>query len=166
MAAVQSLKSFAIRWPTLIKAIDRDVSESVSFVALAVGSDIVDATPVDTGKARSNWVARVGSPTAVVRRPYAPIPSRWRPPYAQGPGRGETANAAAAKAQHRAAFSRLTPGKDHDLYISNVLPYIDRLNSGWSRQASSGFIARAITSGTSRGIREFRWQHLRRVSSG
>ena len=106
-----------------------------AFAALVT---LVRDTPIDTGRAKSNWQAGVGSPTGgapggVLEEAY--VPGRR--------GSTRTANESAAIAAGRAA---LAGNKDGDsCYVVNNLSYIDELNAGSSRQAPAGFIERAIS---------------------
>lgn len=108
-------------------------------VALAIDQTLVIATPVDTGRARSNWVVDVGKvPTGGTIEPYSPGE------------RGSTgpANAAAAIAQGQRAVMAYNR-EDEYIFISNNLHYIKDLNEGKSPQAPPGFVQTAIARGVS-----------------
>lgn len=116
--------------------------EVVRQVAIEVHSECVDATPVDTGLARSNWIASVGSRfQASLARPYAP---------GYKLGRREIANAQAAKAQARGEL--YTEEVVRDAYVQNNVAYIGDLNGGYSPQAPANFVDVAILRGVARGI--------------
>lgn len=88
-------------------------------------------TPVDTGWARSNWLVRLKEP------PTSPVGTR---PKEKGlPGVDEGA-ADASIAEFVSGYV-INAG---DVYISNLVPYIARLNDGSSKQAPQGFVERAI----------------------
>lgn len=105
-------------------------------VALAVDQAIVLATPVDTGRARSNWLVTVGSPSGRTREPYAP---------GERLGRGEQANAAGALDQARKAVA--THSNLRDIWVVNNVDYIGKLNAGSSRQAPPNFVRLGISAG-------------------
>jgi hypothetical protein len=107
-------------------------------VALAIHSAVVIATPVDTGRARSNWVVRVGQPYGGRLDPYVPGE------------KGSTAsqNADRALEQGRQAIASAT-AQQRVIYITNNLDYIDALNKGHSAQAPAGFVELAIQAGVS-----------------
>lgn len=86
-------------------------------------TNVVPATPVDTGQARSNWNVSLGSPSFVTR-----------------PTEGRSGDAALQRGVR--AIGRAQAGQG--IHIANGLPYIQRLNEGWSAQAPSGFIERAF----------------------
>lgn len=103
-------------------------------IGRTVHRKLVEATPVDTGRARSNWIVTTGSPTGIVIPPYAP---------GRHLGRSETANAAAAIRQAEAALAARAP--EATIYIQNNVAYLARLNAGSSKQAPAGFVQKAIT---------------------
>ncbi len=100
--------------------------------ALAVDATVVLATPVDTGRARSNWQVNLNSAADGSIEPYAPGKS------------GSTAgtNAQAALDQGKQVIGTAQPTQA--IHITNNLPYIGRLNDGSSAQAPAGFVQTAI----------------------
>lgn len=78
-------------------------------------------TPVDTGHARASWIPAVGAPNLV-----EPV--------------GKDNSLAQAGAAQVMAY-KLAQGT---LYLSNVAPYIRRLNQGHSQQAPAMFVELAI----------------------
>lgn len=104
-------------------------------VAMAVDQTAVLSTPVDTGRARSNWRVGVGSP------PTGTI-------AAFSPGSGGSSGAQNAQAALDAAKAVLSSDKLGDVvYVSNNVDYIMHLNDGSSPQAPAGFIQLAIQAG-------------------
>ena len=82
-------------------------------------------TPVDSGWARGNW-----------------IPSPETPVESAVGSEGDAASAQAAQQEGIAKVSGYTgPGA---AYVANNVPYIQRLNDGWSKQAPSGFVEAAV----------------------
>jgi hypothetical protein len=102
-------------------------------VALIADRELVLGTPVDTGRARSNWLVSLQSPISDAREPYFPG-SRL--------GRGERANAQAAIDQAMSKIGVAAPGQT--IFIANNVKYIGLLNEGWSAQAPAGFVQSAI----------------------
>lgn len=122
---------FARRIQLLSARITDGTNRLVRKAALAADSAVVLATPVDTGRARSNWIVSLGSPVGLT------IPA-----YKAGKdGNSGGANAQAAIDQGAAEIGRYVNGEIH---ITNNLPYIERLNEGWSAQAPAGFVQKAI----------------------
>lgn len=95
-------------------------------ICLDLFSDITNNTPVDTGRARANWFASIGTPTNIT--------------VAYAGGAASAADRAIADAQ--SAISKAT---GNVFWISNNLPYIYRLEfEGWSKQAPNGMVRLAI----------------------
>lgn len=78
-------------------------------------------TPVDTGHARANWIPSVGQPNTT-----------------EAPG---TSSAEAQAGAAVVASFKLGQGK---LFLSNVVPYIRRLNEGHSTQAPPLFVESCV----------------------
>lgn len=89
--------------------------------ALEIGNRLVLATPVKSGRARSNWLLNYTVPLRYVVEPTT----------------AEQAIAEMVKAIDRAEAVPL-------FYIVNNLPYIERLNEGTSKMAPAGFVDSAI----------------------
>jgi len=88
----------------------------VRTATLELFSGIIKSTPVDTGRARGNWQTSVGQP--------------------QG-GTLERTGMEAALAEVQATVPE---GAGQLVYLSNNLPYIERLENGWSQQAPIGMV--------------------------
>lgn len=100
-------------------------------VTQGIGVALVEATPMDTGQARGNWLASIGAPRGDIIR-------------------GGTSSE--MEAFGRSIRPVLFLIRDDDtVYITNNLDYIADLNRGKSRQASAGFAQRAIIEGFRRG---------------
>lgn len=133
-------------------AVDDDVNNFVKAVSQEVHFEVDERTPVDTGRARSNWIVRIGRAWNLVYRPFAP---------GRHLGRGERANLNAAVAQAKAVLARRKT--DETVYITNNLPYINRLNQGYSRQSPSGFVQSGISVGIGKAKQNFTFKKLRRI---
>lgn len=133
------------------QVLEPNINRVIKKVVVAVDEAVVDETPVDTGRARSNWRVSVGAPTTEVISPYAP---------GRHLGKAEVGNAAAAKAQAREAVSVRAPGQD--VYLCNSTPYIGLLNAGHSGQAAPLFVQRAVL----RGLEVIRSIRLREIFGG
>jgi hypothetical protein len=95
----------------------------VQYICMSLMRDVVDGTPVDTGRARGNWQASTGSPI--------------------------TATLQAEDKNGRATINKGRPAaKDaagNVFYLTNNLPYIYRLEfEGWSNQAPQGWVRTAV----------------------
>lgn len=82
------------------------------------------ATPVDTGRARCGWNCSTGSPDLTI------------PPE----GKYKIATSRATK-----SFTAQVVSNADSIYISNAVPYIGKLNNGWSNQAPARFVELCFT---------------------
>ena len=120
------LASLLSRLKKLAEGIERGAAERVGTTALAIGQRLAITTPVDTGRARSNWFASKGAPVADIRDNI------------------DLGGSASVADVRRIAES---VEKGESIFITNSLPYIRRLNEGSSKQAPAGFIDAAVRYG-------------------
>lgn len=95
-------------------------------IAIECFKRIILGTPVDEGLARGNWQASTGSPVSGIINRLDPT----------------GAIAIAAMVSEVAGW---TPKDDLPAFITNNLPYIQRLNEGWSKQAPAHFVEQVIS---------------------
>lgn len=131
-----NLNEFTKRIKIIAEGIESNTNKTTRQVALVADRELVLATPVDTGRARSNWFVNLNSPATKQIDPYDPGEN------------GSTAgtNAQAAIDQAKAVIATRKIGQD--IYISNNLPYIERLNEGYSKQAPKQFVESAVQRAT------------------
>lgn len=91
-------------------------SAVVKKVAADMFGRVVLRTPVDTGRARGNWQITFNVPAEGTSQQVDPT------------GRGAISEITAKAAQW----------KDGAIWLTNNLPYIERLEYGWSKQAPAG----------------------------
>ncbi len=141
-----TLNEFAFRMNGLARRLRINRGRIEDATARRVLVALVEATPVDTGAARSNWLVGRGRPRQAVIPPYAP---------GKKLGRGERRNASAAIS---AGFAAIRQFKTRPIFVGNNLDYIEFLNDGTSKQAPAGFVERAIIEGQAqvRRMRLFR----------
>lgn len=93
------------------------LEKAVRAAAVVVDSELAITTPVDTGRARANWLPSLNNPDFRIVEPGAK------------PSLGYA----------------LTGYNFKDtILITNNLPYIRRLNDGYSAQAPAGFVDAAL----------------------
>lgn len=131
--ARKDLASFNARMADRAKRIETAINKLVQKTALIADQTVVLATPVDTGRARSNWIAKINGPNGGTIAPYHP---------GNKLGLGETANAQSAMDQARAVIATRTSGQS--IHITNNLDYIGELNNGSSKQAPANFVGMAV----------------------
>lgn len=127
----QSLREFARYMTDRANAMPTESSEVAVKVARAIVRDLVTVTPVDSSKALSNWQVALGSKAGGRLEPY----------FYGDRGSTQETSAAAALAAAELVFKQKKPGQS--IIITNNLPYIRRLNDGYSKQAPAGFVERA-----------------------
>lgn len=126
---MSDLRGFSQRIRNIAGQINTNSDRVTRQCALAVDGSVVIATPVDTGRARANWIVNIDGPsTTIVQEPASP---------AQG--------ARQALDQGRATIA--TYQKGQAIHITNNLPYIGRLNDGYSAQAPENFVLEAVNAG-------------------
>ncbi len=103
---------------SIVAALSRKTAKACKALILEIDANLREATPVDTGHARANWVPSIGAP-------------------AVGEG-GESAHAAGVAAL---LAYKLDQG---DLFVTNNVPYIQQLDLGSSKQAPVGFVEVAL----------------------
>lgn len=141
-----TLRQFARRIRQLGRRVERNGPEIARRVALAVDQVVVLSTPVDEGRARSNWQVNIGSPARGTRPPFFP-------------GRGGSTGAQNSAQAIFEAQSRIAGFQgEGTIHITNNLDYIGDLNDGSSAQAPAGFVQDAVLTGvnTVRGARVLR----------
>lgn len=111
------------------KAFDEKVIKNLDktkrAAALACFGKLIETTPVDTGRAKSNWWMDINRASAEIR---------------------SEDNAAAATAQAQNVTSKETQITDQ-IIISNNLPYIKRLDDGYSQKAPAGMVNQSVQYG-------------------
>lgn len=101
------------------KSLPLAIEEAVKMIAQPGFNTMVDATPVDTTTAVSNWVVTHGSPNSIFR------PARV-PGSIKGSGAGAAKSGVKADGRMQISFYKLsTP-----MFIANVTPYIGYLEHG------------------------------------
>ena len=107
-----NIKTFNADLNKFAKATNLEIEEVVRKVAFDVYTGVVQKTPVDTGRAKSNWNIGKGSIDYSIRLKDFSFRAM---PINKGAGKNV-------------------------IYITNSLPYINRLENGWSKQAPKGMV--------------------------
>lgn len=131
----KSLLDLAASLEKKARAIDEAASKLAVDTALTIVGDLAFKTPVDTSQALSNWIVTLETPSSDKIKPHFPGEGG----SSQKSSAGETIN------QARAVLTKKKPGQK--IYITNNLPYIRRLNDGYSKQTPAGFVERAVLIG-------------------
>lgn len=131
--ATHDLAAFAKRMDELADRVERNAPKAVGKVVQAISRPLVMGTPVDTSRARMNWQAAIGA-----------VPSGTLFAYPDKPGSPEIGGTQAIANLN--AIARQYKGGSY-IAIANNLPYIQKLNQGWSAQAPAAFVQMAVMAG-------------------
>jgi hypothetical protein len=137
VATSKTLRNLATRLRLRALQVADGVDKVVKRAAFEVDQAVVMGTPVDTGRARSNWIASIGSPTGDTRGPFS---------AGSKLGKGETNNAQAAINAAKAVID--SRRFREAIFITNNVDYIGKLNNGSSKQAPKNFVRKAVQAGT------------------
>lgn len=108
-------------WKKISDKVDRVMSEATRATLFEVSTAIIKETPADLGTARRNWQASVGrGATGTIE------------------GVSSVRQAEAAAISNVDQTVSVAVGEVY--YLTNNLPYIERLEYGWSQQAPSGMV--------------------------
>jgi hypothetical protein len=132
-----TMRGFKKRITEIAVGVERNSDSLVRKTVITIASAVALRTPVDTGRARANWRTNIGGPLVA---PVGTFPAGKE---------GSTGAAAAGQAIQDATnkMQGYTNKSGTPVFISNNLPYIDRLNKGHSKQAPAGFVESAIMAG-------------------
>lgn len=106
-------------WTAAIKDIQDIPEKVVRGTLISLSSRIIKRSPVDSGRFRGNWQATIGSP-------------------ASGQLSSIDSNGSATSANAANVANRLEAGSI--FYLTNNLPYGERLEYGYSKQAPAGMV--------------------------
>jgi hypothetical protein len=135
---------FAKRITKIASGVTLGAARLTRNAAIGVIQTVVRTTPVDTGLARSNWVASIGSPDLSDRA----IRSRT-----------EVVSEARSKLSVTVIRDIINRRDQVEIHIANggpLVPYLFWLNQGSSRQAPAGFVELALIEGAAGAIKRSR----------
>jgi hypothetical protein len=121
--------------------VENGASVLVKRVSKKILKELCFTSPAKTGRTRSNYRVSIGGRTRSVIEPYAPAPKGVTL------GMGERANATAAYNVGKAKIDGISGPIRKSITISNSVPYLQRLNDGYTNQTAAGFIERAVDQG-------------------
>lgn len=133
------------------RVIPGEIAAAVRRTAIAIDQTLVIATPVGNptlwknpnsappgyvgGHARRNWLVSIGAPR-----------------FEEVAGTDPSGAAAINDGKNTIdAYSNTHALNGIAVYITNSVPYIGPLNDGWSTQAPSGFVEKAVQAGVAAG---------------
>lgn len=129
--------TFASDMAKFAKLTNSSLEETGRAVALELFSSVIKDTPADTGRARGNWQASIGSPASGVLSGGDESSSESPAPNGGGPKTNQAIKAA------KVSIDQFSMGKV--IYLANNLPYIYRLEfMKWSDQAPAGMVRKNV----------------------
>lgn len=117
--------SFESEWANARRVVLQATERTIRGTALKVFSAIIKASPVDTGRFKGNWQCSVERPLS-------------------GELEIEDKDGGVTIAAAEAAIATYTTMKS-SIFLTNNLPYADRLANGWSKQRPSGWIETIVS---------------------
>ncbi|MFD2248937.1 hypothetical protein FHS82_001053 [Pseudochelatococcus lubricantis] len=123
MAKSTSGKKWALDISKWAKQTRVDLDTIVRKVSLDMFTRIILKSPVDTGRFRGNWQVSIGS-------------------VANGTIAVDDKDGSATISAAQAATMGVKAGDT--IYLTNNLPYAERLEDGWSKQAPAGMVATTV----------------------
>lgn len=113
----------------IVGDLDRFSERQIIQLSLEVTANLIETTPVDLGWARANWVPTIGTPYDV---------NVGNPTDASDVGAARRKQAEGRQALRGYKLTRGT------IFVTNNVPYIQKLNEGSSKQAPAGFVQNAV----------------------
>lgn len=122
MTNAQNAKNFELRLNTAVLETQENIEDAVQMIAMDTLRGVVLKSPVDTGRFRGNWIVSLNSPS-----------------MEQTPA--TDASGSATMNKNMAAIEGYDVETTSRIYIQNNLPYGNRLENGWSKQAPKGMVS-------------------------
>lgn len=122
MNNAQNARDFALQIDRAKLETDEAVNDVIQVIATSALSGVVRKSPVDTGRFRHNWITSKNTPSTQIKQ-------------------GTANDAIASGSTQIQAFDYK---RDGAIIIQNNLPYANRLENGWSKQAPSGMVGLTV----------------------
>lgn len=103
---------------TIVAKVQGDIDKTIRKTTISVFASVIKMTPVDTGRARGNWQCSVGSPKTDAL-------------ITTDSSGANTASSMVATVPEKAGSV---------VWLANNVPYITRLEYGYSKQAPAGMV--------------------------
>lgn len=116
------MPSFSIGLEQVAVQTERELSMTLRKTCMSIGRRIIMRTPVRRGMARGNWQATIGAPALGALDRADPGGAR-------------------AGAELNSVVGKWEVVQGASFFFTNNLPYIGRLESGYSKQAPTGMVA-------------------------
>ena len=128
---MSTLATFNRQLDAFGKKVEQSALDRFRAMITALADELVNRTPIDTSRARTNWQSTVG------------VPASAEVPFVEG-SYGSTAAQARKIAMASAAAAAQSVRLGNKAYLTNCVPYIRTLNGGSSSQAPRNFVDHAV----------------------
>lgn len=118
------MTTFALNLAKQIKAANDKAESIVKVTMIELFSRVIQKSPVDTGRFRANWNCSIGSPDLSTSQEI-----------------DHSGSGAISKATSTVVSYTLN---GQSVFLTNNLPYADRLENGWSKQAPNGMVRLSV----------------------
>jgi hypothetical protein len=122
MTNAQNARDFDLQLKKSLDLADEEIEAVIQVIGMTALKGVVLKTPVDTGRARGNWIVTKGQPS---NQTFKKVDKAGGPTIQKG-------NDQIQSYDHQ---------KHNQIIIQNNLPYANRLENGWSKQAPQGMVA-------------------------
>ena len=120
-----SAKEFTLQLNKEILETDEKIDIALQKIGVDALKNVVKKSPVDTGRFRGNWQTTISGTTSNTLKRTDRVGNA-------------TINAGTTK------IVRFDYKKNKRIFIQNNLPYANRLENGWSKQAPKGMVSQTI----------------------
>ncbi len=118
------MTTFALNLAKQIEAAKDKAESIVKVTMIELFNRVIQKSPVDTGRFRANWNCSIGSPDLSTSQAIDP-----------------SGSGAISKATSTVVSYTLN---GQSVFLTNNLPYADRLENGWSKQAPNGMVRLSV----------------------
>ena len=118
------MTTFALNLAKQIEVANDKVESIVKVTMIELFNRVIQKSPVDTGRFRANWNCSIGSPDLSTSQAIDP-----------------SGSGAISKATSTVVSYTLN---GQSVFLTNNLPYADRLENGWSKQAPNGMVRLSV----------------------
>ena len=118
------MTTFALNLAKQIEVANDKVESIVKVTMIELFNRVIQKSPVDTGRFRANWNCSIGSPDLSTSQAIDP-----------------SGSSSISKATSTVVSYTLN---GQSVFLTNNLPYADRLENGWSKQSPNGMVRLSV----------------------
>lgn len=118
------MTTFALDLSKQIEAAKDNAELVAKKIIIELFNRVIQKSPVDTGRFRANWNCSIGSPDLSTSQAIDP-----------------SGSVASSRATATVVSYTLN---EQSVFLTNNLPYAERLENGWSKQAPNGMVRLSV----------------------